>query len=151
MLQAADTKQMEFMYSWSKTLSFLCMSAFFLPWATAYGKINQCLEDSLVRTDIWWWPNKVFKELGAILSKTRECGKTKIFFLLSVIRMKIGSCHDNELLCYRHFPKDMSLCFVVCSPWQHLWGKQGREYLPGIEDGSSNDLHEASYTAGGFF
>ena len=65
--------------------------------------------------------------------------------------MKIGSCHDNELLCYRHFPKDLPLCFVMCSPWQHLWGKQGREYLHGIEDRGSNDLREASYTAGGFF
>ena len=64
--------------------------------------------------------------------------------------MKIGSCHDNELLCYRHFPKDLPLCFVMCSPWQHLWGKQGREYLHGIEDRGSNDLREASYTAGAF-
>lgn len=38
-LQAATTRQMEFICTWSKTLPSLRVDAFFLLWVTPYGKI----------------------------------------------------------------------------------------------------------------
>lgn len=86
------------------------------------GKIDQQPIGFLVSTDIWWpdvlpfsAPRMFIQVAGAILGKVSECGKTQVPFLLSVARMKIGSCNDTELYC-KHSPKGLSLCFIMCSP-----------------------------------
>lgn len=106
-LQAATTRQMEFICTWSKTLSSLRVDTFFLLWVTPYRKIvarrflSKHRHDGLINC----LPLGMCVHGTGCHRKTREYSKTRLTFLLSVISMKIGSCYSNELLCCRPFSK----------------------------------------------